>query len=50
VKYCYVEHCSYIIPFSERCPYPKHPEAVLLATEECPVEFVYVWPADSKDK
>jgi len=50
VKHCSVEHCSYIIPFSERRPCSKHPEAVLLVTEECPVEFAYVWPADIKDK
>jgi len=49
VKRCSVEDCSYVIPFSERRSCPSHPEAVLLATEECPVEFVYVWPADSKD-
>jgi len=49
VKKC--EECDHVLPKSyskNNCK--KHPEADLIATEGCPVEFIYVYLQNAKDK
>ena len=53
VKICPVVDCNYIVSTKEHRPCPKHSDSEqpqLELAKECPVEFVYVWPADKEDK
>lgn len=50
VKSCSASDCSYAAPKRESRPCPKHRESVLVQSDPCPVEFVYVWPTSSDDK
>ena len=50
VKQCPVEDCTYAVSTKEHRPCPYHAEQQLELVKECPVEFVYVWPADVGDK
>lgn len=50
VRKCPVEDCNYTISTREHRPCPDHADQKLELAKECPVEFVYVWPADEVDK
>ncbi len=50
VKRCSFEGCSYTVSTREHHSCPSHPEVSLTCSEECPVEFVYVWPEHPGDK
>ena len=50
VKQCPVEDCPYTVSTKEHRPCPNHAEQQLEVVKECPVEFVYVGPADEGDK
>lgn len=50
VKQCPVEGCPYTVSTKEHRPCPNHADQQLESMKECPVEFVYVWPADDGDK
>ena len=50
IKCCSVEDCHYTISISEHRSCPDHAGAEVIVSKECPVEFVYVWPANSEDK
>lgn len=38
------------MPVRENKSCPDHPDANLIVKNECPVEFVYVWPENKDDK
>ena len=44
VKHCPQQGCKYIAPIRERRHCPNHPEHKLARSENCPVEFVYMFP------
>ena len=44
VKQCPKQNCTYIAPVGERRPCSNHPKYKLVRTENCPVEFVYIFP------
>ena len=46
VKQRPVKDCPYTVSTKEHRPCPKHAEQQLELVKECPVEFVYMWPAD----
>ena len=49
----YVKHsegCSHVVPVREKTKCPTHPNEQLCQSEQCPVEFVYLWPEDEMDK
>jgi len=49
VKKC--EECDHVLPKSYSKNNCKvHPEADLIATEGCPVEFIYAYPQNAEDK
>lgn len=50
VKCCFAEDCSFSVSNKELRPCPQHPEAALVQSGPCPVEFVYAWPTSSDDK
>lgn len=50
VKRCPVKECTYTVSTKEHRSCPNHAEQKLELVNECPVEFVYVWPADEGDK
>jgi len=50
IKQCPIDDCLYVAAISQSCACPEHTEAELVVSKDCPVEFVYVWPEDSKDK
>ena len=50
VKRCSVKGCTYLISTREHRSCTDHPDAELEVENECPVEFVYVWPVDANDK
>ena len=49
VKMCTISGCTYVAPIREKRPCPHH-KISLVKTDSCPVEFVYVYPADRQDK
>ena len=50
VKLCPVTDCSYTSSTREHRACPSHPTTKLSHSADCPVEFVYVWPANPADK
>ena len=51
VKKCsmHSDGCSHIVPTSSVKPCSIHPNAALERSGDCPVDFVYIWPADQSD-
>ena len=49
VKMCTISGCTYVAPIREKRPCPHH-KISFVKTDSCPVEFVYVYPADRQDK
>ena len=49
VKQCPVENCTYITSTREHRNCTNHPDKELVVQNECQVEFVYVWPANTDD-
>ena len=51
VKLCGMHHegCSFVAATREFRKCPEHPNAALIKTDGCPVEFVYIRPASSED-
>jgi hypothetical protein len=50
VKHCSVNECTYVTSVREHRCCTDHPGMELVVKNECPVEFVYVWPVDTNDK
>ena len=50
VKHCSVKGCFYTVSSREYRPCPEHSKSTLNIVKDCPVEFIYVWPVDNKDK
>ena len=46
VKYCPIEGCQHIVPVRDKINCPKH-NIPLEKSGECPVHFVYLYPANS---
>jgi len=42
----WLSHCNGV----KKCEECEHPEADLITTEGCPVEFIYVYPQNAEDK
>ena len=38
--------CGYTIPVKEKRPCKDHPSNKLVKSEDCPVEFAYLYPPD----
>ena len=51
VKYCgkHEEGCTYITSTRENRHCPQHPDVKLIRSNECTVEFAYLWPVEEND-
>ena len=51
VKRCgkHMEGCTYVAPTSATKTCPQHPDSPLERSQQCPVDFFYIWPEDSTD-
>lgn len=52
VKLCakHLDGCMHVVPLRENTKCLDHPDEKLIRSEECPVEFAYLWPESPKDK
>ena len=49
VKVCSEPGCSHVAPIRERRACVKHPNQKMVRTDECPVEFIYIYPQSYHD-
>lgn len=51
VKMCgsHAQGCGYVTSTRESRPCPDHPKVPLVSSGDCPVEFLYIKPADATD-
>ena len=49
VKLCGEQGCTYVTSMRENRSCPNHPSIALVSSGDCPVEFLYIKPTDTKD-